>query len=171
MSHVNDIWSAHSKEMMPRMIESMREMMQSDPSSANAYPLLLLNLIKVDLIRAFDDATASLGQASAPKTSEISLIGNTSGAKFTPSTFGASDKAFDAIYGTEDIKSFRKMSFLIAIQDAFSKVRLDPNEITQITPFAHRALDAELVSLYKQFRFSKINAQPSTTWGALTPCK
>lgn len=168
MSHVNDIWSAHSKGMMSRMIESMREMMRNDPSSANAYPLLLLNLIKVDLIRAFDDATASLGQASAPKSSEFSLIGNT---KFAPPTFEASNKAFDAIYGSEDIKSFRKGSFLIAIQEAFNKARLDPNEITQLTPFIHRALDAELVSLYKQFRLSKINTQPSTTWGALTPCK
>lgn len=170
MSHVYDIWSAHSKEMMSRMIESMREMMRNDPSSANAYPLLLLNLIKVDLTRAFDDAIARLGQASSnAKPGGFSLIGSTSEPKFAPAAFEASTKAFEALYSTENINPFRKGPFLIAIQDAFSKVRLDPNEITQLTPFIHRALDAELVSLYKQFR--KINTAPSTTWGALTPCK
>jgi hypothetical protein len=152
--------------MMRRMVATMQAEVGKDTKLGNAsYCTLLLKLSENDLVKEFAagiqaemapaDAEAGFAKTVSAglsfslepmETVELTGQDDFSAATALLSTLKTAAKGHSVVGSSILEKDF----FTDLLKDAFQKSRIDGLEATALMPFARRALNTELVALYKR---------------------
>lgn len=150
--------------MMGRMVAAMQSAIAQDPQFANAsYCALLLKLSEPDLRREFELALEEALKATHTDSGKRDIFQPSMSMSLEPideavtkleRDFAASTTCFEQVLAkareqrVDGVGFFKKEIFLNALGDAFAKSRVEKAVIAKLMPYAGRALNAELVSLY-----------------------
>lgn len=152
----------NAQSMMRRMVASMqKEIAQGGQPDNASYNALLLRVGEADLIREFeaamrvamDSIQSQAGKSAAgPASLSLELLDHTQGPAVDE--FVSSTRMFSALCakaqsaGVEGVEVFSKDALLAPLMLAFNNARIEVKAIAELTPTAHRALDAELQKVY-----------------------
>ena len=154
----------YAPSMMRRIIAAMQEEITQRGQLANpSYKTLLLKMSEADLVREFEIAIKDAMQSvkSKPARQDARADGpslllelfDEESASLIADFRGSSD-LFEALrgkarkLGATGIDSFGKDAFLKALKAAFDKSRIEPEVMTDLMPYARRALSGELLKVY-----------------------
>ena len=165
VAQMPDTIAQSAPAMVGRIVEAMQLALARDAQLPNmSYCSLLMKLGANDVTRAFladlSEAVAQLRKPVNPAAAATSMAG------LWLEPIGEADPSLDTMQqstelfgrvaakakalGVKGIDAYGKAFFLGPLHQALGKARIDDENIARIMPYACRALDAELVSLYRR---------------------
>lgn len=158
--------SRDAPAMIGRTVEALQALLARDAHLPNiSYCSLLVRLGTTDLTREFvaalSDAASQLSRPAKASAAGMSTFGLSlelvGGADVDPSrdTMRESTELFQQVLaaakaqGVRGLEAYGKDFFLAALRRAFLSSRFDEENVTRLMPYACRALDAELLRLYR----------------------
>ncbi len=154
----------YAPSMMRRMIAAMQEEITQRGQLANpSYSSLLLKMGEADLMREFETAIKDAMQSIKSKPARqgarddgpsllLELFDEES-ASLVDDFRGSSDQFAARCtkarnLGATGIENFGKDGFRKALKTAFDRSRIEPEAMTDLMPYARRALNGELLKVY-----------------------
>jgi len=151
-----------SPKIIGAIIESMQNALTRDAHLPNIpYCSLLLKLGAADLTREFV-AAFEVGATSAPENQSLPRSGlslemmNDEAEDPSEKTMHQSSGLFEQLranfkrLGIEGVEAFAKDAFLVPLRQGLIKSRFDEPNVVRLMPYACKALDVELVLLYRR---------------------
>jgi hypothetical protein len=161
-----EILPKNARSMMQRMVAAMQEAIAADPHlGATSYRSLLLKMSSDDLMREFDHSIleamkaiqlATAGPGAAALGLGLSMEPLHADAGSSEADFQSSTVLFKKLsakassLGIVGFGGYSKDVFLAAVNEAFAKSRIDPDEARKMMPLARQALNGELTKLYEK---------------------
>jgi uncharacterized protein YigA (DUF484 family) len=165
VAQMPDAIAKSAPAMVSRIVEAMQLALARDAQLPNmSYCALLMKLGANDVTRAFladlSEAVAQLRKPLNPAAAATSMAGlwlePIGEADPSLDTMQQSNELFGRVVakaralGVKGVDAYGKAFFLGPLNQALVKARIDDVNIARIMPYACRALDAELVSLYSR---------------------
>lgn len=159
-----DVLVSYAPSMMRRIVIAMQEQITRGGQLGNpSYSNLLVKTAEPDLVREFNAAineamqsikarSAANGPIDTGPAVLLELFDEESASSIAD--LATSTDRFAALrskarkLGATGIDRYAKDVFLKALNAAFAKARIDPEEMTDLMPYARRALNAELLKVY-----------------------
>ncbi len=155
------LFTQNAKGMMVRMVAHMQQQMEGNGNLSNAsYLSLLLRMSSADLALEFDksvrSAMAGIKDSNETLSGGLSLELDMAGDGQADFSMQESEKAFQTLQskaqavGASRLKPFSTKSFLHCVKEAMTNARIGDADALALTPFARRALNRELFTIYQK---------------------
>jgi len=165
VARLPEIVARNAGSMMQRMVQAMQQEIASDLRFEKATACTLVLKVASDhLVREFDLAVRAAmdkikSRAGKPpefSASNLTLEVEPTGPDTVAADLHGCTVAFRSLCAKADlldvdgVDAFNKEVLLAAVEKAFRKARVEPEAASAILPYARRALNAELLNLYRR---------------------